>query len=101
MSIASKIQELRKAQGLSLAALAKASGCTGGYLSNIETGKTKRPSLLKLKGVAKALNVTVGYLSDENVTQGDAEDQVFCERFKGLSPETKQKVIKTIDVWEE
>jgi len=58
------IKRCRDERGLSLRALAKVSGVTASFLSQVETGKTS-PSLATLKNLADNLHSTVGELIGE------------------------------------
>jgi transcriptional regulator with XRE-family HTH domain len=53
------IKTLREEKGLSQKALAKRVGVTDAYITMLETGKRKNPSLDILKKLAKALGVPV------------------------------------------
>jgi transcriptional regulator with XRE-family HTH domain len=56
------VKKLREDQGLTQAALAKRAGVTEAYVSMIESGVRKNPSLPTLKRLARALGVPVGEL---------------------------------------
>jgi transcriptional regulator with XRE-family HTH domain len=60
------IKRCREEQSLTLRALAKVSGITASFLSQVESGKAS-PSLATLKAVADSLQTTVGDLIGENV----------------------------------
>ena len=53
------IKTLRESKGLSQKALADAVGVTDAYITMLETGKRKNPSLDVLRKLAKALGVPV------------------------------------------
>jgi transcriptional regulator with XRE-family HTH domain len=53
------IKTLRQEKGLSQKALAEQVGVTDAYITMLETGKRKNPSLDILKKLAKALGVPV------------------------------------------
>jgi transcriptional regulator with XRE-family HTH domain len=53
------VKELRATRGLSQRELAKLAGITNPYITLIETGQRKNPSLAVLKKLAKALGVPV------------------------------------------
>ena len=53
------IKTLRQEKGLSQKALAEQIGVTDAYITMLETGKRKNPSLDILKKLAKALGVPV------------------------------------------
>ena len=56
------IAQLRKKQDLTLLQLAKRVGVTEAYVSMLENGVKKNPSLPVLRKLAKALKVTVAEL---------------------------------------
>lgn len=56
------VKKLREEQGLTQAALGKKAGVTEAYVSMIESGVRKNPSLPTLKKLARALGVPVGSL---------------------------------------
>lgn len=58
----SPVKIVRKHRGLTQAELAKASGLSRPYLTEIETGK-KDGSIRAIKALAEALDVTVGQLT--------------------------------------
>jgi len=53
------IQHLREDKGLSQRQLATRAGVTNGYVSQLEAGDKKNPSLVVLQRLAKALGVPV------------------------------------------
>ena len=56
------IKTLRQEKGLSQKALAEQVGVTDAYITMLESGKRKNPSLDILKKIAKALGVPVAEL---------------------------------------
>jgi transcriptional regulator with XRE-family HTH domain len=56
------IRQRREEQGLSQLALAKKAGVAQGYISSLEAGEKKNPSIGVLKKLARALGVAVGEL---------------------------------------
>lgn len=53
------LKALREQKGLSQHALAKKVGVTGAYITMLETGARKNPTVDTLKKIAKALGVPV------------------------------------------
>lgn len=60
-----RILELRDAAGINQAELARRVGITPAYLCDLEKGKKKNPSLPVMIRLAKALNVTLNDLLDQ------------------------------------
>ncbi len=56
------VARLRKQQNLTLLQLARRVGITEAYMSMLESGERKNPTLATLKKLAKALKVTVAEL---------------------------------------
>src|SRR5437867_902519 len=56
------IRQLREKQELSQLALAKKAGVAQGYISSLEAGEKKNPSIVVLRKLAKALGVPVTQL---------------------------------------
>lgn len=56
------IKSIRKKRNLSQVELAKKAGITQAYLSLLETGQKKNPSLKTLSNLAGALNVPISEL---------------------------------------
>ena len=66
-TLAERLQIWREAKGLSLRALEEKAGISNAYLSQIETGKVKEPSLTNLKKIAAAYGVSVSTLIGETL----------------------------------
>ena len=62
--LARAIARRRTAAGLSQAGLARRAGVTGAYVSMIEAGKKRAPSLAVVARIAEVLGATVGDLVD-------------------------------------
>lgn len=60
-SFGTKLQNLRKQQGISQERLAELSGLHRTYISSLERGK-RNPTLTTLSAIATALNVDMSYL---------------------------------------
>lgn len=67
MPVAQKLKQARLAQGLSLSSLARASGLSKGFLSQVESGDAN-PSLASLQRLASALSMTMGELLSDQAT---------------------------------
>jgi transcriptional regulator with XRE-family HTH domain len=64
-NIAARVTALREARGWSQADLAYAAGVTRSYLSRLEGGEYREPSVWKLQLIAHALGLTVNDLIDD------------------------------------
>ena len=65
MAIGERIREARRKSGLSMSALARASGLSKGFLSQVEGG-TSTPSLASLTRLAGALGMALSQVLDES-----------------------------------
>lgn len=54
-----KMKEIRLAQGITLEQLSEKTGISVGYLSHLERGKRKNPSIQLMDKIAYALNKTI------------------------------------------
>ena len=71
-TLGQRVRALRHKQKLSLNDLARLSGVSKGYLSQVERSLTVRPSALTIFSIAEALGTTVGELF-EGQREGDLE----------------------------
>ena len=100
-SIGCKIRELRKSKGYTLDELAALAESSKSYIWELENKNPPRPSAQKLAKIAKALDVTMDYFIDDEVTEEDATDQMFYRKYKKMDPDVKEKIRKMIDLWDE
>lgn len=77
-----KVRELRKANNLTMSELAKKSGTASSYISDLENGKIKNPSINKIEKIAEALGVSLAEL---------VKKEVKDEKIKPFVPETLYK----------
>ena len=98
-----KIQRLRAKKHYTLEKFAALSGVSKSYIWELENKHPPRPSADKLSKIAKALEVTLEYLfdNDDNVSEVDATDVMFFRKYQKMNPSTKDKVRKMIDLWED
>lgn len=96
-----KIRELRKKAGFTLEQLAAATESSKSYIWELENRKPPRPSADKIAKIAKALNVTSDYLMDAEANLEDAEDLAFFRKYSGLSSETKHRIRRMTEIWED
>lgn len=96
------IKELRMQHGLTQHQVAEALGVTPGYISNVENNRTAM-SLRILTYYARlvgcSLDSLVGDLEPEYTET--ALDRQLYEAIINLDTETKEKLLKTINLWSE
>lgn len=95
-----KINELRRARGLTLEQLAQATDSSKSYMWEIENKEVARPSAEKLDKIAEALGVTASFLIDASQTQPteDVEDTAFYRKYQKADPDVKAKLKRILDV---
>ncbi len=99
MSLAVKLKKLRIARGKSLQELADDVGSSKAHIWDLETGRSKNPSIDLLTHLAKALKVSVADLVGENPA-GENEDPhivAMYRELKELSPEDRDVIQTVID----
>lgn len=100
-TVGEKINALRKKKGYTLDQLAEKAGCSKSYIWELENKNPPRPSAEKLSKIAIALEVTMDYFIGEKISEEDATDAMFYRRYRKMDPETKEKIRKIIDVWDD
>ncbi|MEQ8692637.1 MAG: helix-turn-helix transcriptional regulator [Pseudomonadales bacterium] len=100
-TLGEKIKKLRKKEGYTLDKLAELAGCSKSYIWELENNSPPRPSAEKLSRIAEELKVTLDYFLGEEISEADAVDEKFYRRYRNLSEETKEKIRKIVDVWED
>jgi transcriptional regulator with XRE-family HTH domain len=91
--VGERLREARRAQGLSLAALAAAAGVGKGSLSEIENG-TRNPTLATLYAVAGALGLPLATLLAERIGAEVASEGVRAELLDVTEDE-----VQTVEVY--
>ncbi len=91
-NIGSKIKELRKSQGLTLAELSGKAGVSASFLSQIENGK-QTPTVVTLKKIADALKIPV-----KEVFNLHQETSEYIRRCDDQSLGGLQKIYKQINI---
>lgn len=76
MAFGAEIRRRREEQGLSLTDLARMSGVSKGYLSQIEHGVATRPSAQTMFKLARALGTSIGELVGEAEAGANREVEV-------------------------
>ena len=95
--IANKIIELRNSVGWSQSELSRKAGVTSAAISQLEKGN-RMPSLIVIRKLAEAFNVSVSELTGDSTSSSNDEAQIFFRKFgelKNLS-EADQKMIQSI-----
>ena len=85
------LKELRIVAGITLREVEDRIGVSNAYLSQLETGKIKKPSASVLNKLAKLYNVSLDFLLDES---GKTGNQSIFERVMNL--EEKVKNLETL-----
>jgi transcriptional regulator with XRE-family HTH domain len=99
MSLAAKIKELRIRKGKSLQQLADDVKSSKAHIWDLETGRSKNPSIELLTNLSKALEVSIADLVGEN-PQGEGEDPhvvAMYRELKDLTPEDRKVIQSVID----
>ena len=98
-----KIRELRKKRGLTLDKLAELTGSSKSYIWELENKNPPRPSAEKLSKIDEQLGVTIEYLLDtkNEVKAEDAVDAEFYRKYRSLPEETREKIRKITDMWDD
>lgn len=97
--LALNLKRLRMAQKLSLQELADKIEASKAHIWDLETGRSKNPSIELLTALAKALKVSVSDLVGENPTGSDEDPQIVAmyRELKDLTPEDRQVIQSVID----
>lgn len=98
-----KIRERRKEKKLTLDKLAELTGSSKSYIWELENKTPPRPSAEKLSKIAEQLGVTIEYLLDDKneVKAEDAVDAEFYRKYRGLPDETREKIRKITEMWDD
>ena len=97
-----RIKQLRLQMNMTQSQVAQALGVTPGYISNVENNRTAmslRILIYFAKLTGKSLDALVGELDNEY--SETALDRSLYEALVKLSPKTKKKLLKTIEIWED
>ena len=94
MALAVKLKELRMRTGESLQQVANAVGSSKAHIWELETGKSKNPSVESLTKLAEYFNVSVAFLIGEDPnSEGEEPELVAMYRdLKGLSDDDRNKI---------
>ena len=91
-----KIRELRKAKNLTMSELANICKISQSYISDLENGNVKNPSITKMEKIAEALGVSLDELREHKKAM-----KSFANSWNGKSEEERNSIInKTKEKWE-
>lgn len=98
-----KIRRLRTEKAYSLDKLAELTETSKSYLWDLENREPQRPSADKINRIAAALEVTPEYLLEERDVAPDEKvtDDAFFRKFRQLDPDTKKKLRKIMDAFDD
>ena len=82
MALTDKLRALRSKSGESLQQVADAINVSKAHVWELETGRSRNPSLEILKSLASHFKVTLAYLVDDELL-GDAKAESFFRRNEG------------------
>ena len=90
--LGAKVKKLRISQGLTQEDVAKALDVTPGYISNVENGRNLM-TLRMLSYYAELTGVSLDYLA------GSVDDNEIMQLVSKLDSDTKEKLISTLRIW--
>ncbi|MBQ3559005.1 MAG: helix-turn-helix transcriptional regulator [Agathobacter sp.] len=101
-SYGARIKDLRIEMGMTQNQVAEALSVTPGYICNVENNRTAMSLRIltyfaKLTG--KTIDELVGQLEPEY--RNDSLDNALMEQIRQMDEKTKQKLLKTIELWNE
>ena len=98
----SRIKDLRIEMGMTQNEVAEAMNVTPGYISNVENNRTAM-SLRMLTYFAKLTGKTIDELVGqvEPEYKNEALDNALMEQIRQMDDKTKEKLLKTIELWNE
>lgn len=99
MALASKLKVLRLKKNKSLQAVADAVGASKNHIWDLETGKSRNPSIELLTKLAKCFGVSVAELIGENPGAKDEDPHVVAmyRELKDLSPKDREAIQQMMD----
>ena len=96
-----KLNDLRKARGLTLEKLAELSGLSKSYIWELENRESQRPSAEKLTALADVLGVVPTYFIEEDVRAPEERhlDEAFFRGYQKLDPDAKEQLRKILETF--
>ena len=89
------ITSIRLMRGFTKNRLSQMCGLNRNYISELERGSIKNPSIPVLKNISDVLNVSVDVLvSTDNFSAAIAKDAIFSVLYERLNSEDKKKTIE-------
>lgn len=100
MALGSRLKELRIRKGESLQNVADAVGASKAHIWELETGKSKNPSMELLTELAKHFDVSIAFLvgEDPNAAGEDPELITMYRDFKGLTDNDRKTIRSLMEV---
>jgi len=96
VSFASRIKELRLKKGVSLQEMADAIGISKAHLWDLESGKSKNPSMELLMKISAYFNVSISSLvGEEPESDAKGEAKAMFRQLNDLNPNAR-KIIDTL-----
>lgn len=101
MSIGKRIKQLRREKGLTLQELAARSGVSPGYISMLERGFKKSPTLEILKKLAKGLSVSLSEIIGEEIAELEMDGKTrallrVADELSKLDLESLESILEAI-----
>ena len=96
MSLATKLQELRRRSGESLQQVADAVGVSKGHVWALEKGTAENPSLDLVRKLGDHYSVTVTYLNDDSAEPTDAAALQFFREFDGKLSQREWDLLRNL-----
>jgi transcriptional regulator with XRE-family HTH domain len=96
LSIATKLQELRRKSGESLQQVADGVGVSKGHVWALEKGTADNPSLDLISKLADHFKVTVAYFNDDAAEPADAAALQFFREFDGKLDEREWNLLRNL-----
>jgi transcriptional regulator with XRE-family HTH domain len=98
VSLATKLLKLRQESGESLQGVADAIGASRAHVWEVETGRTKNPSLALIRRLADHFRVSVAWLVGEVPDEkSDDKAATLYRTLQSLSPQNQQHIQAIID----
>jgi transcriptional regulator with XRE-family HTH domain len=99
MSLAARLKEHRIRKGMSLQDVADAVGASKAHIWDLETGRSKNPTIDLLAKLAKAFSVSIADLIGENPA-GEGEDSSLVAMYRELqelSPRDREAIKRMVE----